>query len=302
MGELRGLLHDDEVPVDVALVERLIAAQFPRWSDLAVTPVEVRGTVNAVFRLGSQLTVRLPIRRADPDEVRAWLAREAAAAVELAAASPVPTPAPVAMGRPGCGYPMPWAVQTWIPGSHAGQTAAESTEFAADLAGFIAALRTVDTRGRRHRGLRRGGVLASHEAWVQECLHRSTGLLDVAAAAALWAQLRELPPPAQQVMAHGDLVPGNVLVDADNRLCGVIDGGGFGPADPALELVGAWHLLEDGPRSALRRTLGCGDQEWSRGMAWALQQSLGLVWYYRDSHPDLADIGQQTIHRILHRN
>jgi aminoglycoside phosphotransferase (APT) family kinase protein len=103
-------------------------------------------------------------------------------------------------------------------------------------------------------------------------------------------------------MAHGDLVPGNVLVDADNRLCGVIDGGGFGPADPALELVGAWHLLEDGPRSALRRTLGCGDQEWSRGMAWALQQSLGLVWYYRDSHPDLADIGQQTIHRILHRN
>lgn len=65
-------------------------------------------------------------------------------------------------------------------------------------------------------------------------------------------------------MSHSDLMPGNVLM-ADGRLTGVIDVGGLGPADPALDLVGAWHLLEVGPRQVLRDRLGCGDEEWARG-------------------------------------
>ena len=47
-------------------------------------------------------------------------------------------------------------------------------------------------------------------------------------------------------MTHSDLIPGNVLVSA-GRLSGILDVGGFGPADPALDLVSAWHLLEAGP-------------------------------------------------------
>ena len=47
-------------------------------------------------------------------------------------------------------------------------------------------------------------------------------------------------------MSHGDLIPGNVLVAGD-RLSGVLDTGGFGPADPALDLVSAWHLLAARP-------------------------------------------------------
>jgi aminoglycoside phosphotransferase (APT) family kinase protein len=48
-------------------------------------------------------------------------------------------------------------------------------------------------------------------------------------------------------MNHGDLVPGDVLVDR-GRLVGIIDVGGFGPADPALDLVAGWHLHAEGPR------------------------------------------------------
>jgi len=59
-------------------------------------------------------------------------------------------------------------------------------------------------------------------------------------------------------MTHGDLIPGNVLV-AGGRLAGVIDVGGLGPPDPALDLVAAWHLLEVGPRPALRADLGSRD-------------------------------------------
>lgn len=77
--------------------------------------------------------------------------------------------------------------------------------------------------------------------------------------------MRSLPPsPAADVMTHGDLIPGNVLV-SNKRPAGILDVGGLGPADPAVDLVGAWHLLEAGPRQVLRTDLGCDHLEWERG-------------------------------------
>ena len=99
-------------------------------------------------------------------------------------------------------------------------------------------------------------------------------------------------------MTHGDLVPGNVLV-ADGRLVGIIDVGGLGPADPALDLVSAWHLLEAGPREALREDLGPDDLQWERGKAWAFEQAMGLVWYYARSNPTMAALGRLTLSRLL---
>jgi len=99
-------------------------------------------------------------------------------------------------------------------------------------------------------------------------------------------------------MTHGDLIPGNLIVSGD-RLTGVLDVGGLGPADPALDLVGAWHLFEPAPRHVLRDALGTGDLEWQRGMAWAFQQAMGLVWYYADSNPVMSRTGRRTLERIL---
>jgi aminoglycoside phosphotransferase (APT) family kinase protein len=111
-------------------------------------------------------------------------------------------------------------------------------------------------------------------------------------------QFRELPRTGGDVMSHGDLIPGNVLVAGD-RLSGVLDTGGFGPADPALDLVSAWHLLQPGPRDVLRRTLGCGDLEWERGKAWAFEQAMGVVWYYAETNPTMSTMGRRTLDRIL---
>jgi aminoglycoside phosphotransferase (APT) family kinase protein len=99
-------------------------------------------------------------------------------------------------------------------------------------------------------------------------------------------------------MSHGDLIPGNVLV-AGGRLAGVIDVGGLGPADPALDLVSAWHLLDDGPRHALRDDLSCSDLEWARGKAWAFQQAMGAVWYYEKTNPVMSLMGKRTLQRIM---
>ncbi len=230
---------------------------------------------------------------------RRRLELEAAAARELLGRTRFPTPEPLGLGKPGAGYPLPWSVQSWLPGITATEAGpARSTAFAHDLAEFIRGVRAIDTRGRTFAGHGRGGDLRSHDGWMRTCFERSEHLLDLPPLKAMWADLRELPrPTGGDVMNHGDLIPGNVLVARD-RLVGVIDVGGLGPADPSLDLVAAWHLLEAGPRQAFRDDLECGDLEWARGRAWAFEQAMGLVWYYADSNPDMSRLGRRTLQRL----
>jgi aminoglycoside phosphotransferase (APT) family kinase protein len=293
------LMHPGQLTVPVPTARALVAEQFPAWADRPVRPVASPGTVFALFRIGDELAARFPLEPGDPAEAGRWLESEAAAARELAGLTRFPTPEPVALGAPGHGYPLPWSVQTWVPGRTAYEAdPGESVAFARDLAEFIGALRAADAGGRTFAGSGRGGELSAQDEWMATCLDRSAGLLDVRRLRRLWAELRTVPRgPDPDVLSHRDLMPGNVLV-AGGRLAGVIDVGGFGPADPALDLVGGWHLLEAGPRAALRAALGCGDQEWERGKAWAFAEAMGLVWYYVATNPAMARVGRRTLDRL----
>jgi aminoglycoside phosphotransferase (APT) family kinase protein len=293
-------MHGGQLNVAADTVRELVDAQFPAWRDLPVRKLDSSGTVNALFRVGEALVARLPLRPGDVAETRRRLETEASAARELLGRSQVPTPEPVAIGEPGAGYPLPWTVQTWLPGTDATvEDPGESTAFAHDLAEFIRDVRRIETRGRTFRGEGRGGHLPDQDDWMQTCFERSESLLDVAPLRRLWAELRALPRgPGGDQMTHGDLIPGNVLV-ADGRLTGVIDLGGLGPADPALDLVAAWHLLEPQPRRTLREALDCQSLEWARGAAWAFAQAMGAVWYYADSNPAMSRMGRRTLDRIL---
>ncbi|MFD7275512.1 aminoglycoside phosphotransferase family protein [Streptomyces sp. NPDC059862] len=292
-------MHDDQVDVTTETVATLIQEQFPQWSGKAIRLLPSTGTVNAIFRIGNDLSARFPLRLADAAEALAFLKQEAQASAELAQVSRFPAPEPVALGKPGAGYPMPWSVQTWLPGTVASDADPSGSDaFAEDLAAFIAALREAETRGRLFSGEGRGGVLAHHDDWMAKCFEESKELLDVPRLRQVWSHLRELPRTGADVMSHRDLIPGNVLVAGD-RLSGVLDTGGFGPADPALDLVSAWHLLQPGPREVLRRTLDCDDLEWERGKAWAFEQAMGVVWYYVESNPTMSRMGRRTLDRIL---
>ncbi|WP_246645945.1 aminoglycoside phosphotransferase family protein [Nonomuraea ceibae] len=292
-------MHAGQLTVTPETVRALVAEQFPQWRDLPVTGVAAHGTVNAIFRIGDGLAARFPLEPRDVDSTRAWLQKEARAAGELAGRTRFRTPEPVALGEPGAGYPLPWSVQTWLPGVVATDAdPGESVAFAHDLAALVHDLRALDTRGRTFSGSGRGGDLKDHDAWMETCFTHSEHLLDVPRLRRLWAELRILPREGADVMNHCDLIPGNVLVSG-GRLAGILDVGGFAPADPALDLVSAWHLLEAGPRQALRDDLGCTDLEWERGRAWAFQQAMGLVWYYVDSNPPMSRLGARTLQRIL---
>ena len=295
-------MHPDQLALSLPIVRRLVDEQFPHWRALPIVHVDRAGTVNAIYRIGDRLAARFPLRDDDPDSVWRWLRSEAAAARELWGRTRVPTPEPVALGEPGAGYPLPWSVQTWLPGVPAtDEDPSGSVAFARDLTELIDDLRAVDTRGRTFAGTNRGGDLRAHDAWMEVCLDRSTELLDVPALRRLWSVLRDLPRAAPDVMTHGDLIPGNVLVQG-GRLAGLIDVGGFGPADPALDLVAGWHLLDAVPRQAFREHLAVDDLEWERSRAWAFEQAMGLVWYYATSNPTMSALGRRTLQRLTGEN
>lgn len=291
-------MHADQLTVAVGTVRALVDEQFSDWRPLPIHRIESEGTVNAIFRIGDRLAARFPLQRRDADATRRSLRSEADAARELLGRTRFRVPEPVALGEPGLDYPLPWAVQTWLPGNTATQQdPGNSAGFAHDLAEFIDNVRALDSRDRTFSGHGRGGDLRSHDEWMETCFANSETLLDVPGLRRLWRQLRELPRTSPDVMTHGDLTPGNVLV-AHGRLAGILDTGGLGPADPALDLVGAWHLLEAGPRQLLRDDLRCDDLTWERGKAWAFEQAMGVVWYYVDSNPAMNRMGRRTLDRI----
>lgn len=292
-------MHENQLDVTVDVVRELVESQFPEWASLSIDRVASGGTVNAIFRVGEGLAARFPLLLAEAEATRQWLEAEADAARELMASTRFPVPEPMGIGEPGARYPLPWSVQTWLPGATASEEdPSESVGFASDLATFIEEVRSIDRANRVFSGKGRGGDLKSHDQWMETCFEKSEQLVDVPRLRQVWARLRELPRESPDAMTHGDLIPGNVLV-RDGRLVGVLDVGGLGPADPALDLVAAWHLLETEPRRRMREQLGCDDLEWQRGKAWAFEQAMGAAWYYEHSNEPMHRMGRRTLERAL---
>ncbi|MDN5756156.1 MAG: phosphotransferase, partial [Micrococcaceae bacterium] len=134
-------MRHDQIPIDVPTAQALIRQQFPHLRSEPIRFLPSTGTVNAIFRVGDLLAARFPLHESDPAELAESLSTDADAMGELAGRSPVPTPTCVGLGRPDKSYPLPFTLQTWIPGHVATPTkVSDSPKFAADLARFVQAL------------------------------------------------------------------------------------------------------------------------------------------------------------------
>lgn len=287
-------MHSDEIEVGADLVRRLLAEQFPHWAALALEPVASAGTINALYRLGDDLVIRLPRVHWGARDVIAehrWLPR-------LAPRLPVPIPVPVALGRPAQEYPWHWSISPWLVGDNPlVGIPGRADELSADIARFIAELHQVEVAD--GPAAPRGGPLVERDAPTRAALVELTGVIDVGGATAAWESALRAPNWAgAPVWQHGDLSPGNLLC-ADGRLTAVIDFGCVGVGDPACDCIVAWNLLPTGCRESFRAALGVDDATWARGRGWALSIALIQLPYYRDTNPVLAQNSRHTIGEVL---
>lgn len=267
---------DNEVAgviIDEQLAKQLIVAQFPQWANLPVFRVPVDGWDNSTFRLGAEMSIRLPNARRYSGQVakeQLWLPR-------LAPLLPLQIPEPLGMGNPGCGYPWSWSIYRWIQGATANRREiGDLCKFARELAEFLLALQRIDASDGPVSGpenFYRGGALSIYDAETRQAISTLGDRIDGQVIAALWDDALSTSWDRPAVWLHGDISVGNLLIH-NGKLSAVIDFGTCGVGDPACDVSIAWTLFEGESRQVFRSVLGIDDACWSRARGWALWKSI----------------------------
>ncbi len=221
----------------------------------------------------------------------------------------VMTPSVRHVGQPSEVFPHRWSALEWIDGTDAwaardslGPHARKS--FASDLGqavSEIAEINDVDVRRRTpgSRGGPIGPLLDRLEGWLNNPEWNAESLIDVDAVKRLAAAaLVVLDEPVMEGFVHGDLIPGNLLLDSD-RLTSIIDWGGAGWGDTAQDLAPAWSVFATAERSAFREATGADDAAWIRGRTFELEHAVGGVLYYKPRQHPLGDVMACTLDRLL---
>lgn len=278
-------LHDDEVDIDAALVERLLAEQFPQWAGAPIRVVASSGTDNVTFRVGADLAVRLPRTERTQGQVlkdMTWMPR-------LSPHLPLDIPDPLGLGTPGEDYPFSWGVYRWLEGEPFQlDQLADPVAAAHELAEFVRCLQAVDTTGAPvppDSPFSRGTPLAPRDGLFREAVEELRDELDAGLVLAAWeASLAADTWDGVPRWIHGDLMPGNVLV-ANGKLSAVIDFGTAWVADPAGDLLAAWYLFEGESRRAFRDAMEIDHDTWVRARGWYLSMELIAIPYHRGRNP-----------------
>lgn len=287
-----------------ALVGLLLRQQHPDLADLPITAA-ASGWDNEIYRLGDDLAVRLPRRRAAAtliEHEQRWLP-------ELAGRLPIPVPAPVRLGVPAAGYPWSWSVTPWFHGVPATDTTlGDPTREAARLGAFMAALhRPAPPDAPRNPS--RDVFVGDRSATFVASVERIGDLLDELAsdgarrAIGRWGELVDVPPHAlAPAWVAGDVHAANLVVRS-GEIAAVIDFGDLCAGDPAVDLAVGWMLFDEADRATFRVAAGDGpfavdDPMWQRAEAWAL---LFSVLYLANSADDdrLAGMGRTLFAALM---
>nr|WP_249776828.1 aminoglycoside phosphotransferase family protein [Leifsonia sp. C5G2] len=253
------------------------------------------GWDNRLFRLGDALAVRIPRREvaAHLIEHEQWMLPAIAARVS------VPVPAPVRVGVPSKTFPWPWSVVEWVDGVDGASVAAvRRAGLAEPLALFLGELAVPAPDAPRNPV--RGVPLADRNETVGLRLRSLSGRMEVAALEQAWREALDAPvwdgPP---LLLHGDLHPGNLLLDADGGLRAVLDFGDVTSGDPATDLATAWLTFDGDARERFRLALPTPPDTatWRRARGWAVAMASALA-TASDDNPRMAGLARHALDQL----
>lgn len=286
-----------EFAIDETGLRALLRIVAPKIATLPLSFV-AEGWDNAIWRIGSDLAARLPRRELAVGPIY----REQAALPRLAPllqAENIDVPAPLLTVAPTDIFPWPWSIVPWLPGRPALEATREAnTSWAPHLARAVLTLHRLDITHLAQNPFR-GVPLTERDDDIRARL----ASLDAETSRALdriWRLGVETVPSAESVCIHGDLHPGNMLID-HGRLTALIDFGDVTNGDPAYDLATSWLTFNARGRRIFRNSTAdrYDGNTWTRAKAWAAAISATLL-HASDNSEIYRSLGRQTAFELLH--
>lgn len=285
-----------ELKIDGSLVQKLIAQQFPDLSELPVSPIKKQGYDNRTFRLGDELTVRLPSQPSYADAVQ----KEATALAAMKHRLSVETPEVFALGEPSDDYPLPWSIRHWLDGTTWEETQVlDRHALAKALGTILVELRSIpvdiDLYAGKH-SFYRGCHPSVYGDEVVKSLNILNDQTKTKRCLNIWQKGMTSVWAEGPVWFHGDVAVGNVLM-INEKVSALIDFGLCGAGDPACDFAIAWTYFNAGERRHFKDAIKVDDGTWYRAKAWALWKA--LVSLTGLSGPDTDGIQARALREIL---
>ncbi|HLO51548.1 MAG TPA: aminoglycoside phosphotransferase family protein [Kamptonema sp.] len=283
-----------EVEIDATLVYHLLENQHPDLTHLPIYLVDA-GWDNAIFRLGDQLSVRLPRRKAAAtliENEQNWLPI-------LAERLPIPVPTPCRIGEPALGYPWRWSVSAWLSGVPADRDEPQANQVKL-FASFLRSLH-IPAPFNAPVNAFRGVALNQRAAAVEERmqrLERKTNLI-TKKLKNTWLKALNAPVDIEAKLLHGDLHPRNVLVE-NGAIAGIIDWGDITSGDIATDIAAIWMLFSDrhARQQAIAEYGNLSNATLQRAKGWALFFGITLLDTGLIDNPRNAVMGERILHNV----
>jgi len=267
--------ENDGLEITTKIAIALIAEQFPQFSHMPIRPVDQGGNDNRTFRLGDEMSIRLPSTK---DYVR-QVQKEQTWLPKIAPYLSLPIPQPIAFGMPSQIYPWNWSIYKWLEGESANSAElldAHLETIALQLAHFLNEFHQFDAAGAPAPGLHnwwRAAHTSVYDADTKALIENLKDFVDADKARALWQKAISSKWHKDPVWVHGDVASGNLLVK-DNKLVAVIDFGCMGIGDPACDLTIAWTFFNGKSREIFKNNVPLDEETWARARGWAMWKAL----------------------------
>ncbi len=293
-------MNDKSIMPTLDLACKLIAEQFPEYSNLLITDVEKQGHDNRTYRLGDHMLIRMPTAA----DYALKVPKEQELLPQLEKRLSICIPAPIKMGKPSADYPYPFSIYKWLPGKSINLlmlTDQEKEQLAFDLAKFLKELQAISDAEGPEPGQHnwwRGDHVSVYDKGAREQIAELAEIIDAGQALALWDHACATKWNKPPIWIHGDFAIGNILMDG-GKLSAVIDFGGAAVGDPACDLVIAWTYLSGKAREAFISEIDLDEDTWLRGRAWALWKATFELCQIADKNSAEALLQKRIIEEVL---